>query len=846
MSVVTTTALTIAPPAATGLTVTPNASAWTYGSWVQFSSGVANEAQVAGFCVYPGTWSSGSIDLDVGIGLTGAEVSLGSPVRLELGNSGGSGSTTYMLPTPFSGIPLGAAVSVRARADAGVSAAPTVALIYYLGLDSDHVVTYNTAAVSVTAAPATVTPSGAAWTNSAWVALTTGITDEMDVYGIAFLLTAVTGGLEIEFDLGIGAAASEVVITTLRIGLGAEAGNLPRMEYLHLPALLHIAGSTRVAVRIRQSSTSVATHKVCLLYYDIPVTVSTPGPATDYPCNIQTPVFWGAISAAGSTFQFSKQPLRDPGTYYGGYKAPRLLSMGPVTRMASDWLSGAWQEQSATMVLADHDHYFRNLSRPSLMNSAVYEYLESEATRLVQGNPSSIFRGILRDDPMSSHLTYTVQATDVISTDYRLFRDDKLIPQRTITTDDFPACPAASQNLGVPIIGGTVSTGTGAVKVISVGNLVIGGVTYAAGLLAGHTCKAVTTLYQNGSALTTYGTDVWAPGHANWTDVQPSGALFHDYNGHRYQLVFFRNTVATDFQSGTKPVYADVTGMETVGDGTGTLITDLLLLYKYLMVQWFTQSYQSGAWLTGLTFEFYPGDGTSIPVVDETSFTTASTKAGTYLGGGFLGGFVIGANGVRRSIRDVLRDANVSSNVLLGLNASSQLFVKMFDTTRSTFLGSARTITDKRDILKNPAFALSHRTDWFANDLGYQYAANYRDDGTGQWNSSSSQGHAPSKIKYGVVTRNETYGLIRDSATADAVAGQRLTFGGADPPRIVTWTQSLCGMNFDLLSGIPITHYSGSGSSGWSANAVWILSQVLDPASCTVTFTGVDVQGLVS
>jgi hypothetical protein len=62
----------------------------------------------------------------------------------------------------------------------------------------------------------------------------------------------------------------------------------------------------------------------------------------------------------------------------------------------------------------------------------------------------------------------------------------------------------------------------------------------------------------------------------------------------------------------------------------------------------------------------------------------------------------------------------------------------------------------------------------------------------------------------------------------------------------VQWSQSLCGLANDLLAGVPITHYSGSGPAGWSANAVWMIGQTIDPATCRVTMTGIDVQGLVS
>src|SRR5207245_1682809 len=59
-----------------------------------------------------------------------------------------------------------------------------------------------------------------------------------------------------------------------------------------------------------------------------PAVVPTP---TDNPCTIKNPTFWGAVvDVNGNVSQFSRKPLRDPASYYGGYKAPRLLQMGMI------------------------------------------------------------------------------------------------------------------------------------------------------------------------------------------------------------------------------------------------------------------------------------------------------------------------------------------------------------------------------------------------------------------------------------------------------------------------------------------------------------------------------------
>jgi hypothetical protein len=55
----------------------------------------------------------------------------------------------------------------------------------------------------------------------------------------------------------------------------------------------------------------------------------------------------------------------------------------------------------------------------------------------------------------------------------------------------------------------------------------------------------------------------------------------------------------------------------------------------------------------------------------------------------------------------------------------------------------------------------------------------------------------------------------------------------------------LCGLEDDLLMGIPISHFNGYGKDGWRDHAVWVLSKVFDPSTMTCTFTALDIEGMI-
>jgi hypothetical protein len=864
----TTDPLKWAPSAATSVTLTaPGTFQWS--PWQEVIASAAGPIAIAGLNI-SGVFTNVDAEIQVGTGSTGNEQSVyGTGVlRSHDGNSGGGGSGSYLLPLPITGyISTGQRVSLRSNNTCNAT------LAYYQSPTLTNLINAAVPNASpVGAAGAAITPNASAWENSSWVELTSGISAEIKIIGLGSDMPDNTGEIESEFDLATGAAGSEVVIATMK---GAPTAlNAPHMMNQLLPAVYPLAANTRVSVRLRKNSTSVTQWHVSLLYYGAGTSTSEtepptliPPPTAENPCTIRTPRFWSAIKAFDSgaishSYYYAKGPMRDASTYYGGWKAPRLLDLGTIRRQASDWLTGAFPSQTCTAVYADTDRVLRvaqqgnGLSPPSpvlpptwVKNAELFAYLVSDSNRQAGLDVQRLlFHGAITENPLAENLRWKVTARDVFGATYNIFKEDLQIPQRTITVGDFPEADPSVLGSGVPIIGGVVSDAfddayrtapnVGAIQLIPVGDVTVNGVTKACALIAGHACGEI-RLYQDDTEISSGDSNAYWPGSSNWTTFSPSNAKFVDINGHRYALAFFDGQRAEDLNSGSKPVFANVKGLTTNADGTGTVIEDFYSLYFYLCTQFFAQSYQTGAWLTPPTFSFYPDTAAqTVPVFDETSFTDASALAATYLSGGFLGGFVIGAGGRRQSIRQVISDLNVSGNCWLASNSYSQLQIAILNLNETNFDATART-AGKRNILKTPTWQEARTQEPLFNELTYTYRPNYRGTG-GDFEISQSTFHDPSRRTYGAVTIERKYPMIRDINTVNRIANDNLRWG-AYPRGVVTWGESLCGLSSDLLTGVLMDHYAGNLPGGWSGRALWLVGQDIDTQNCRVIQTAIDV-----
>lgn len=571
------------------------------------------------------------------------------------------------------------------------------------------------------------------------------------------------------------------------------------------------------------------------------------------PCEIKNPLYWATVYGAVQSVQplaSMGRPARDAVSFYGGFKAPRLKSLSPVTRAASDWFTGAWQAQQVAATFHDPDALYKAQLDPvtdaALTGASLWVYLTSEARRLEKKTPRLLFRGVVHDDPLAGDLTLTVNANDIISDGYQVFRDDKPVPQRRVV---FPNFDDGGTHLGVPFIYGRVSdedasSPAGKIKLINIGAITLNSVDYpACGLLCGHAIKEWENAYQNGAVIGggEYGTNIFAPGWTGWTTIVPSGDLFVDFDdGLRYTLIPMAGTIADDFIAG-KAVYVNVKGVETIGDGTGALITNLLLQYKHALINWIASvgGYFVGAWLDSPKFEWYPG-GPQVNLVDSDSFDAADTLSGVFVGGGYQGGFVIGADGQRQSIREVIAQFNLCCNVMLGLNQFSQLFVRMLNPVRSEFV-TDRTVRWQTDTLSGDDRGPKPKREWLVNVISGSWDKNYNH---GAFEAKGSKQNDTSRGRYEDVTVARAYPMINDSATANDVMQRQVDFG-ANIPRIYTWSEGFCGLRHEMLECIQVRDYVGPGASGYVDRAMWIIKQTIDPMTNRVTTSAIDVEGLL-
>lgn len=707
------------------------------------------------------------------------------------------------------------------------------------------------------------------------------------------------------------------------------------------------AGATSVTMSWTVPSTP-ETWGLCALSY-VP-SVSTPVTYED-PCSITEPRIFAKLTTEDETLKFGVQPLRDT-TAMGGFAEPRLISVSPVTKVASDPSTGSWSAQTATMVWADTDraNRARSETRTSFRGCDAEIYLTSNAQRLAGLPPRILFAGTVYEDSAAENLTLSQTINDLIGTNYNLFGEEKQIPQRVIEKNWFPDAPDTSLGQAEPIVGGrrapldpaalaAIPEPEGVSKGVYVGQVRIGGAhgtptgtdlaTVVAALEASRAAGTLYTLYGSrigygdalalqgmGSVPSDYdslaavigysdldallaetshtggdvfeavviashaiseildaddgnpsiwvgdtqvaaadiGVSVWAPqipGDASWA-ADISASLFTDIVGadgttRRYTLILFDPAGAHGIAvAGGAVVHVDCVGLEDVGDGTGAALTDYFDLYRHVLINFVLQDYQSGAWLSSPQFLFSDGS-TLLDRVDATSFDTASSVAGLSVSGGFLGSFTIDE---RVSVRDIIQRFNFSGGCLLAQDDYGQLFVKVLDVRRAPFLldrfsaETHRTLVDKRDFLLG--FRIEAKPDWQVNRLTYQYAKNnytgsYERDAGGGGNTVFVE-DTTSQTRDGVFKKTVEFPYLRDDATADAVANYYLQLF-KDLPRVVTYTRrGLCGLEDDLLQGVPITHFNGYGSSGWVDHAVWIIGKTFDPKRMVCTFTALDVE----
>lgn len=280
------------------------------------------------------------------------------------------------------------------------------------------------------------------------------------------------------------------------------------------------------------------------------------------------PVWLVDLALPGGTKRFA---VGGAASATSGHYDGRVLSLGSFGRGVSERLSSL-EIYSTEVSVSDSDDalsmVLEGASGNAFRNSAATIRL-GEAS-LAQADWLTCYSGRLDSYGQSAPKTWTLSLRP---NDLPLQRDS--VPKGIITASDWPRVSKDVEGKRYPIIFGkhdsVSASNQGAVPCLLVDSLLF---KYVVGVGA---LKAVDRVYVDGVPV------------AGWT------ASTVTVNGRLLTIVTFTAT------QGTATITADVQGLTTVSDGSGTLIEDPPTVLKYLLVQFVYNDWKAGAWLADST-----------------------------------------------------------------------------------------------------------------------------------------------------------------------------------------------------------------------------------------------------
>ncbi len=255
------------PPTGTDLILVTSGATGAVGAWVEITAATEAVSRIVGFVVTTAGPSdiSGPLVIELGTGAVAAEVSLG---EYFIRHNGARLDAVSVLMVPVMIGPLAIGTRLAARTRVGNAAPVLLGVIYEDGTSP------NTGILApYTYAPKgtpdnqgrLITPNVTPWGSSAWFELIV-LDAPAILLGVApwWFGSSDNWGLRWEVDLGIGAAASETVITTLT-GVFPNTGALG-MANTWLPAVYPVPAGTRVSARLRKEGINGDVVPVHLIY----------------------------------------------------------------------------------------------------------------------------------------------------------------------------------------------------------------------------------------------------------------------------------------------------------------------------------------------------------------------------------------------------------------------------------------------------------------------------------------------------------------------------------------------------------------------------------------------------
>lgn len=306
-----------------------------------------------------------------------------------------------------------------------------------------------------------------------------------------------------------------------------------------------------------------------------------------------------AVTIAGTTYRWGA--IGEPGRIHSGtgLYEPRVISWGgSISRGVSLTETGLDLANDVEVLLDDTDRALTTIlegaSRHSVRGATAVIYLASR--NVSSGDWLTLYSGRVETYGQPSPLVWSVRLSPQ---DLPLRRES--IPKVKILVSDWPTASLAVRDSPVPILYGRVSSSNGSNDGALTCFLVdSSGFRY---LVCAGRAKAIDAVYKDGVIVSA----------SNYTVTYPV------VNGRTYTLIDFTST------QGSSAITCDAQGYDSVGDGTGTLLTDPAVVAKHLLVNWIYGDWMTGAWLSDSTA---PVDTTSFGT---TFFSDRGYQASVYI-----------------------------------------------------------------------------------------------------------------------------------------------------------------------------------------------------------------------
>jgi hypothetical protein len=669
-------------------------------------------------------------------------------------------------------------------------------------------------------------------------------------------------------------------VTQTRLQTLLSADNEAQVTQTRLQTLLTADNTVRVTQLRKQ------------VLYSAPTTVYTPpsdgggtipdgtNPPEGTFIETSSPQFFIVLKKEGGEEGYSNIPLADRPDYYGGEKDPIIIKIERVRRALSD-VSGGIQVTTWSGSFTDTDRRFRQRWDEENLKSREAEmfYIDHD-TRIDEGVAFRVCGGILKKPKFNGDMTVDFSFEDTFGP----FQMDPLSKRKFPEVTSVENIPTVYESFTqIPICDwyGLLSDetasdpGQGVVPAKWVGwcsLAAFGGVDVACDiyLVAGHACKNILGVYFNYPNTpevrekvpeSLFGVYLTCPHKPGWMGLSGQAGQYLEVFGRRWTIIAVRREpimiTVTDPVSGDpedidmslalreerSTLTVNLEGVETVGDATGDRIDDLVD--------------QCAHWLANRVFANNTLDWGAIPtfngysIIDTVAVALARTRGQALYAGGILGAFGIGVNG-QEDLKTILSRFFINGFFEGGFNRHGQFVIDREDETAEPVLE----FSDQDHILKG-TLSFESSDNW-ANRIRYLHTKRYVGESPratppegyslpafptkpyADWYAEVETLNHDASIALHGVKEGELYefSMIRSAAIANVVGSLHLARLVGPAPRyegamVGSFQTNLQGLGFEnevaeLGKVIGITHFAGSGASGWANQAARILAISLD------------------